>query len=103
MILVEVCYIFLYSDLEYYLCVIVDYYLLDVFNGEVIDYVIESFIFIIVLMGKFDVDICNWVLVKDVVDYIFKENVQVFDYLMRLLFCLEKNKGIEVIVVDFKR
>jgi diguanylate cyclase (GGDEF)-like protein len=43
------------------------------------------------------------VLAKDVVDYIPKENAQVFDYLMRLLSRLEKNKGIEVIVADPKR
>lgn len=101
--LAEARHIFLHSDPEHYLCAIVDYHLPDAPNGEAIDYAIESFIPTIVSTGKLDADTRNRVLAKDVVDYIPKENAQVFDYLMRLLSRLEKNKGIEVIVADPKR
>ncbi len=101
--LAEARHIFLHSDPEDYLCAIVDYHLPDAPNGEAIDYAIESFIPTIVSTGKLDADTRNRVLAKDVVDYIPKENAQVFDYLMRLLSRLEKNKGIEVIVADPKR
>ena len=101
--LAEARHIFLHSDPEHYLCAIVDYHLPDAPNGEAIDYAIESFIPTIVSTAKLDADTRNRVLAKDVVDYIPKENAQVFDYLMRLLSRLEKNKGIEVIVADPKR
>ena len=101
--LAEARHIFLHSDPEHYLCAIVDYHLPDAPNGEAIDYAIESFIPTIVSTAKLDADTRNSVLAKDVVDYIPKENAQVFDYLMRLLSRLEKNKGIEVIVADPKR
>ena len=101
--LAEARHIFLHSDPEHYLCAIVDYHLPDAPNGEAIDYAIDSFIPTIVSTGKLDADTRNRVLAKDVVDYIPKENAQVFDYLMRLLSRLEKNKGIEVIVADPKR
>lgn len=101
--LAEARHIFLHSEPEDYLCAIVDYHLPDAPNGEAIDYAIESFIPTIVSTGKLDADTRNRVLAKDVVDYIPKENAQVFDYLMRLLSRLEKNKGIEVIVADPKR
>ena len=45
----------------------------------------------------------NMVLKKSVVDYITKENAQVYDYLSRLLIRLEKNKSIGVLVVDDSR
>lgn len=101
--LAEARHIFLHSDPEDYLCAIVDYHLPDAPNGEAIDYAIDSFIPTIVSTGNVDAVTRSVVLAKDVVDYIPKENAQVFDYLMRLLSRLEKNKGIGVIVADPKR
>ncbi|MFS1702251.1 diguanylate cyclase [Alteromonas sp. AMM-1] len=101
--LAEARHIFLHSDPEDYLCAIVDYHLPDAPHGEAIDYAIESFIPTIVSTGSVDAETRSVILAKDVVDYIPKENAQVFDYLMRLLARLEKNKGIGVIVADPKR
>ena len=43
------------------------------------------------------------ILKKNVVDYITKENAQVYEYLTRLLSRLEKNKKVGVLVVDDSR
>lgn len=61
--------------LEIFLCVIVVYLFFDVLKGEVIDFMVEFFIFIIVIIESLDSVICDKVLECDVVDYIFKENL----------------------------
>lgn len=88
---------------EEYLCALVDYNLPDAQDGEAIDYTIQSFIPTVVITGRLDERTRDKVLAKDVVDYIPKENGQVYDYLSRLLQRLEKNKKIGVLVVDDSR
>lgn len=88
---------------EEYLCALVDYNLPDAEDGEAIDYAIQSFIPTVVITGRLDERTRDKVLSKDVVDYIPKENAQVYDYLNRLLQRLEKNKNIGVLVVDDSR
>ncbi|WP_309568750.1 GGDEF domain-containing response regulator [Alteromonas gilva] len=96
-------HVFIHSEPEDYLCAIVDYDLPDAPHGEAIDYAINSYIPTIVSTGRLDEDIRHGVLSRDVVDYIPKENAQMYDYLMRLLARLQKNKHISVIVVGPKR
>jgi diguanylate cyclase (GGDEF)-like protein len=88
---------------EEYLCAIVDYTLPDATNGEAIDFIIGSFFPTVVVTGQLDEAIRSNVLSKEVVDYIPKENAQVYDYLSRLLERLEKNKQVGVLVVDDSR
>lgn len=88
---------------EEYLCAIVDYTLPDATHGEAIDFIIGSFFPTVVVTGQLDEDIRRTVLSKEVVDYIPKENAQVYDYLTRLLERLEKNKQVGVLVVDDSR
>ena len=91
------------SNPEEYLCAVVDYNLPDAPNGEAIDSTLDSFIPTIVVTGKLDDNTREHVLSKEVVDYIPKENAQVYDYLNRLLARMEKNKHIGVLVVDDSR
>ncbi|GGF59454.1 GGDEF domain-containing protein [Alteromonas lipolytica] len=96
-------HLFMHSEPEDYLCAIVDYDLPDAIHGEAIDFAVQSYLPTIVTTARLDEDIRKSVLSRDVVDYIPKENAQMFDYLMRLLGRLEKNKTIGVLVINTKR
>lgn len=96
-------HIFENSTPESYLCAVVDYTLPDAPNGEAIDFAIQSYIPVIVITGRIDEQIRDHVLKKEVVDYIPKENAQVYEYLSRLLGRLEKNKTVGVLVVEDSR
>ncbi|MFT5675804.1 MAG: CheY-like chemotaxis protein [Paraglaciecola sp.] len=85
------------------MCAIVDYSLPDAPNGEAIDFTIESYLPAIVVTGHMDEETRTAILAKNVVDYITKENTQVYEYLSRLLSRLEKNKKVAVLVVDDSR
>lgn len=101
--LTQAKFLFGNSNPEEYLCAVVDYNLPDATNGEAIDFTIESFVPTIVVTGRLDDDTREHVLSKEVVDYIPKENAQVYDYLSRLIARMEKNKHIGVLVVDDSR
>ncbi|WP_100643503.1 diguanylate cyclase [Alteromonas facilis] len=101
--LTEARHLFGESNPEEYLCAVVDYNLPDAPFGEAIDYTIASFLPTIVVTGRVDDETRNHVLGKEVVDYIPKENAQVYDYLSRLMARLEKNKQIGVLVIDSSR
>lgn len=101
--LVQAKHIFSSTSPEDYLCAVVDYNLPDAPDGQAIDFAINAFLPTIVITGKLDPQTRQTVLKKAVVDYIPKENAQVFDYLNRLLVRLEKNKRIGVLVVDDSR
>lgn len=88
---------------EEYLCAVVDYNLPDAEDGQAIDFAIAAFIPTVVITGRLDEKTREKVLAKDVVDYIPKENAQVYDYLSRLLQRLEKNKKIGILIVDDSR
>lgn len=101
--LTEAKHIFSNSTPESFLCAIIDYTLPDAPDGEAIDFAIESFIPAVVITGRLDEAVRANVLSKAVVDYIPKENAQVYEYLSRLLGRLEKNKSVGVLVVDDSR
>lgn len=101
--LVEAKHVFSSSAPEEYLCAVVDFNLPDAPNGEAIDFAIESFLPTIVVTATLDESSRKSILNKNVVDYIPKENAQVYDYLTRLLNRLDKNKKIGVLVVDGSR
>ncbi|MEP1448704.1 MAG: diguanylate cyclase [Paraglaciecola sp.] len=101
--LVEAKHVFSSSAPEDYLCAVVDFDLPDAPNGEAIDFAIESFLPTIVVTGSLDESTRTTILNKNVVDYIPKENAQVYEYLTRLLNRLAKNKKIAVLVVDGSR
>lgn len=101
--LAEAKVIFENTSPESYLCAVVDYTLPDAPDGEAIDYAIDAFIPVVVITGRIDEDVRDHILSKNVVDYIPKQNAQIFEYLSRLLGRLEKNKHIGVLVVDDSR
>jgi diguanylate cyclase (GGDEF)-like protein len=101
--LAEAKYTFGNSKPEEYLCAVVDYHLPDAPRGQAIDFTIMSFLPTIVITGHIDNETRENVLARHVVDYIPKENSQVYDYLSRLLGRLEKNKTIGVLIVDPQR
>jgi diguanylate cyclase (GGDEF)-like protein len=101
--LVEAKHVFSSSAPEEYLCAVVNFNLPDAPNGEAIDFAIESFLPTIVITGNLDESTRTTILNKSVVDYIPKENAQVYEYLTRLLSRLDKNKKVGVLVVDDSR
>jgi diguanylate cyclase (GGDEF)-like protein len=101
--LTEARHIFSSSAPEEFLCAIVDYKLPDAPKGEAIDFTIESYLPTIVVTAHMDEETRTTILAKNVVDYITKENTQVYEYLSRLLSRLEKNKKVAVLVVDDSR
>jgi len=101
--LAQAKHIFQNSTPEEYLCAVVDYNLPDAPDGEAIDYALQAFIPTVVITGKLEEAIRDRVLAKEVVDYIPKENAQVYDYLSRLLSRLKNNRQIGVLVVDDSR
>lgn len=101
--LYEAQYIFANSSPETFLCAIINYSLPDARHGEAIDFAIDSFMPVIVITSSMDDTIRDHVLSKPVIDYIPKENAQVFEYLSLLLSRLERNKNIGVLVLDNSR
>jgi diguanylate cyclase (GGDEF)-like protein len=101
--LVEAKHVFSSSAPEEFLCAVVDFNLPDAPDGEAIDFAIESFLPTIVVTGRLDESTRTTILNKSVVDYIPKENAQVYEYLTRLLNRLDKNKKVGVLVVDDSR
>lgn len=101
--LVEAKHVFSVSAPEEFLCAVVDFNLPDAPQGQAIDFSIESFIPTIVITDTLDESTRKSILKKNIVDYIPKENIQVYSYLTRLLARLDKNKKIGVLVVDDSR
>ena len=88
---------------EEYLCAVVAYTLPDAPHGEAIDFTISAFMPTIVVTEQADPDTRKAILRREIVDYLVKDNHQIYDYLSRLLARLDKNKAIGVLVVDDKR
>ena len=98
--LIEAKHIFSSSDPEEFLCAVVDYELPDAPKGQAVDFALSSFLPTVVVTRYLDEERRLAILKRDVVDYITKENTQVYEYLSRLLARLEKNKKVGVLVVD---
>ncbi|MCW8091071.1 diguanylate cyclase [Alteromonas sp. ASW11-130] len=96
----EAEYKFRQSMPEEFLCAVVDYHLPDAKHGEALDFAINAYLPTIAVTDNNDTNTRNAVLARQVVDYIPKENGQIYDYLSRLLARLEKNKVVGVLVVD---
>ncbi|MEP0355151.1 diguanylate cyclase [Paraglaciecola sp.] len=101
--LIEAKHVFSESTPEDYLCAVVDFSLADAPNGEAIDFTIDSFLPTIVVTENLDETTRKIILEKNIVDYVPKENAQVYEYLTRLLSRLDKNKKIAVLVANQSR
>lgn len=83
-----------------YLAAVLDLNLPDAPHGEVVDYVNGLGIPCIILTASFDEDRREAILKKGVVDYVLKENQYSYEYIVRLLRRLDKNRHIKTLVVD---
>ncbi|OOZ41030.1 diguanylate cyclase response regulator [Solemya pervernicosa gill symbiont] len=86
-----------------FLAAILDLTLPDAPRGEVIDHVLAKNIPAIVLTATFDENKREEILKKNVVDYVVKESRYSYDYVMRLIGRLDRNRRITAMVVDDSR
>ena len=79
---------------------ILDYSLPDAPAGEIIDHVVRRDIPAVVFTGQFSDEVRNAVWMKNVVDYVLKDNFSSPDYLVATIQRLERNLATKVLVVD---
>ncbi len=83
-----------------YLAAVVDLNLPDAPNGEIVDYALDHGLPTIVLTGSFDEHTQDQMLSKPIVDYVVKESRFSYEYVIRLIHRLDRNKQIKVLVAD---
>ncbi|MDD3342943.1 MAG: diguanylate cyclase [Sulfurospirillaceae bacterium] len=83
-----------------YFIALLDLNLPDAPNGEIVDYMIEQRVPSIVLTGTMDESVRNTILKKNIIDYVFKGNVDDVNYIFSLIERLYKNRNIKILVVD---
>jgi diguanylate cyclase (GGDEF)-like protein len=67
---------------------------------KIIDYISAKGLSSIVMTGEFSNTMSEWMLSKNIVDYVVKEESQDFDYILRSIHRVYKNQFIKVLVVD---
>ena len=90
----------LLDSAEHFVAAVVDLHLPDAPNGEVVDLILKHRVPCIVLSGLQDESRREELLLKGVVDYVYKENQQSYDYVFHLLGRLEKNTHIKILIAD---
>lgn len=83
-----------------YFVALLDLNLPDAPDGEVVDMVLGHKIPSIVLTGSMDKEVREQILNKEVIDYVYKGNIDDVNYIFALIERLHKNQGIKVLVVD---
>jgi len=83
-----------------YFIALLDLNLPDAPDGEVVDFMIEKKVPSIVLTGSIDIETRDKILKKDVIDYVYKGNMDDVNYIFTLIERLHKNRDIKVLVVD---
>ncbi|MBR8462546.1 diguanylate cyclase [Campylobacter sp. faydin G-105] len=84
----------------YYFITLLDLNLPDAPNGEIVDYVISKELPCIVLTGSIDDDTKKNFIHKDIVDYIYKGNMDDINYIFQIINRLSKNSQYKVMVVE---
>ena len=90
---------FLTNPKEYFIALL-DLNLPDAPNGEVVDYVISKGLPSIVLTGSMDEATRESFIHKDIVDYVYKGNMDDINYIFRIINRLNKNRQYKVMVVE---
>lgn len=88
------------SDPKEYFIALLDLNLPDAPNGEVVDYVISKGLPSIVLTGSMDEATRESFIHKDIVDYVYKGNMDDINYIFRIINRLSKNRQYKVMVVE---
>ncbi len=83
-----------------YFIALLDLNLPDAPNGEVVDYMITKKIPSIVLTANVDKQTRDEILKKDVIDYVYKGNMDDINYIFQLIERLSKNRDYKVMIVD---
>ncbi|MDO8464234.1 MAG: diguanylate cyclase [Gallionella sp.] len=83
-----------------FIAAVCDLNLPDAPYGEVIDLVNKYGVPAIALTGAFGEELRNMVIKKGVVDYVLKEGINSYDYVINLVGRIHKNKDIKVLVAD---
>ena len=83
-----------------YFMALLDLNLPDAPDGEVVDYMLSKKIPSIVLTANVDKKTREEILKKDVIDYVFKGNMDDVNYIFQLIKRLSKNREYKVMVVD---
>jgi len=83
-----------------YFIAIVDLSVPNLEFEKIIDYISARGLSSIVMTGEFSNTMSDWMLSKNIVDYVVKEEVQDFDYILRTVNRVYKNQFIKVLVVD---
>lgn len=83
-----------------YFVALLDLNLPDAPDGEVVDMVLEHQIPSIVLTGAMDKEIRESILKKNVIDYVYKGNIDDVNYIFSLIERLHKNRNVKILVVD---
>ncbi len=103
----EVVQAYTYADVERelennddFFIALLDLNLPDAPNGEVVDFVLSYGIPSIILTGNIDEELRDEMFQKDIVDYVFKGNIEDVNYIFSLIDRLYKNRDIKVMVVD---
>jgi len=83
-----------------YFLALLDLNLPDAPDGEVVDYILSKQIPSIVLTANVDTKTRENILKKDVIDYVYKGNMDDVNYIFTLIQRLSKNREYKVMVVD---
>ena len=88
------------TDPKEYFIALLDLNLPDAPNGEVVDYVISKGLPSIVLTGSMDEATRESFIHKDIVDYVYKGNMDDINYIFQIINRLSKNRQYKVMVVE---
>ncbi|MCD8213905.1 MAG: diguanylate cyclase [Campylobacter sp.] len=83
-----------------YFMTILDLNLPDAPNGEIVDYVIAQGLPVIVLTGSIDEKTKNNFIHKDIVDYVYKGNMDDINYIFQMINRLSKNRSYKALIVE---
>ncbi|MFC2491897.1 MAG: response regulator, partial [Campylobacter curvus] len=83
-----------------YFMTILDLNLPDAPNGEIVDYVIAQGLPVIVLTGSIDEQTKNNFIHKDIVDYVYKGNMDDINYIFQMINRLSKNRQYKALIVE---
>lgn len=88
------------QDNNDFLVAVLDLNLPDAPDGEVVDYVLELGLSVIVLTGSYSDTTREEFLKKPIVDYVVKESRYSYEYVSRIIGRLDRNRNIKALVVD---
>ena len=88
------------ADASQFFLTISDLNLPEANNGEIIDLLIEHKQSVIAVTGFFDKTLSKYLTEKGVIDYVLKQNINSYEFIVKLVGRLYFNKFIKVLVID---